>query len=168
VWHQPLPDGNRFVVELPVGAAAPVPARGLSVPREPASPPGAGPVEPRPITVLVCDDEQPIRSLLVRVLDKAGIRTLAAGSGMEALDLLEAAHVDAVVTDHFMAGMTGTELCERAVAMRPSLAGHVAVMSGDAGNAELVAFARASGVTILAKPFDNARLPGLIRTLADT
>jgi hypothetical protein len=53
-----------------------------------------------------------------------------------------------------MAGLSGTQVYEAAVALRPELAGRFVFMSGDVLNPELRQFAEAHGVAVLAKPFD--------------
>ena len=60
-------------------------------------------------TVLVVDDERAITELLEEALSVEPYRLLSAGSAEEALDLLEKHHIDVVVSDEMMPGMTGTE-----------------------------------------------------------
>ena len=116
--------------------------------------------------MLVCDDEASIRALIRRVLERAGMRTLEASSAEQALSVLGERTVSAVLADQRMAEMTGTELYERAVRIRPDLAARFMLMSGDAGDAELTAFARSAGLRILPKPFDLHGLPAAVRSVA--
>jgi CheY-like chemotaxis protein len=64
--------------------------------------------------VLVVDDEDGVRHVLGRVLERLGYRVLTAASGLEALHILlrEGARIRALVTDVRMPGMTGVELVE--------------------------------------------------------
>ena len=62
---------------------------------------------------------------------------------------------DAVLCDHRMAGMSGTEVFEALVAIRPELERRFVFMSGDVFNPELRAFVEARGIGLLAKPFDR-------------
>lgn len=64
-------------------------------------------------TVLLVDDEAPIRNSLGPYLERSGHRVLLAGDGVEALDLLGAYDVDIVVTDVLMPRMDGRELVRR-------------------------------------------------------
>ena len=65
-------------------------------------------------TVLVVDDEDGVRHVAGRVLERLGYRVLTAASGLEALDIMlrEGARIRALVTDVRMPGMTGLELVE--------------------------------------------------------
>jgi len=176
--HEAIPDGNRFVLELPVAGradAAPEPARravtggGLRARAGTREPAPAGSVlaatvgHPPAGTVLICDDEAYIRVLLVRVVERAGYRALEAAGGHDALERLAGEPVDMVIADQRMAGMTGIELY-RAVAVRhPDLRSRFILMSGDPGGAELVSFAAEAGIGVLGKPFDFGRVEALIR-----
>lgn len=63
-------------------------------------------------TILVVDNEAPIRKLLAQVLKKEGYKVLAAGDGEEALATAAKSvdPIDLLVTDIVMPGMGGTEL----------------------------------------------------------
>jgi DNA-binding NtrC family response regulator len=63
--------------------------------------------------VLIVDDEQVIRDSLQRLLAECDFDTLVANSGIQALEVMEARHVDAVVTDQFMPGLGGIHLLEQ-------------------------------------------------------
>ncbi len=62
--------------------------------------------------VLVVDDEDDLRELLVEVLLEAGYRVLAANAGDEALRLMRASPPAFVVMDLVMPRMTGYTLAE--------------------------------------------------------
>jgi two-component system cell cycle sensor histidine kinase/response regulator CckA len=69
----------------------------------------------RPITVLVAEDEDVLRRLVIRLLGEEGYRILEARNGGEALHLahLASPHLRLVVTDVVMPGMDGWELGRR-------------------------------------------------------
>jgi two-component system cell cycle sensor histidine kinase/response regulator CckA len=71
------------------------------------------------LTVLVVDDEEPLRRYLARVMEDEGYRVLTAGGGLEALAVIEQSptKVDLVITDVLMPGMSGIELANRLAAM---------------------------------------------------
>jgi len=60
--------------------------------------------------VLVVEDHEPLRRLLLRVLEREGHTVLEAGNGGEALEVLADNEVDVVVTDIRMPRMDGMEL----------------------------------------------------------
>ena len=72
--------------------------------RRPAAPASSSVPSPASssATVLLVDDEAPIRNSLGPYLERSGHRVLLAGDGVEALDLLGAYDVDIVVTDVLM------------------------------------------------------------------
>jgi DNA-binding response OmpR family regulator len=62
-------------------------------------------------TVLVVDDEPSVRDVVVRYLRQAGYRTLEAGDGDDARDLLEQEMPSLIVLDLMLPGMDGLALC---------------------------------------------------------
>ena len=116
-----------------------------------------------PPVVLVCDDESSVRALLGRVLERAGCQAVEAASGEAALLLVETTVVDAVVSDHRLPGMSGIDLFERATALRPDLATRFVLLSGDADDPVIAAFTGATGVPVLAKPFELASIEAAVR-----
>jgi CheY-like chemotaxis protein len=74
--------------------------------------------------------------------------------GAQALEGVRDIQFDAMLIDHRMAGMSGTEFYEAAVALRPELTQRAVFMSGDVLNPDLRGFATQRGIRLLAKPFD--------------
>ncbi len=72
-------------------------------------------------TILVVDDEKPIRDLIRIHLESAGIRVLDAGSGRDALEIAGKpdADVDILLTDILMPQMHGRELANRLCSIKP-------------------------------------------------
>lgn len=64
-------------------------------------------------TVLIVDDEEPVRCFVDRVLSDAGFRTALAASGPAAIEACATARFDLLVTDLMMPEMTGDELGRR-------------------------------------------------------
>jgi two-component system response regulator ResD len=62
-------------------------------------------------TVLVVDDEPVVRDVVVRYLEQEGYRTLQAGDGETARDLLERERPSLVVLDLMLPGTDGLALC---------------------------------------------------------
>ena len=104
--------GTAFEVLLPVANHA---VADVVPPPPPTAevPPGA--------TILLVDDDDAIRRLASRILDRSGFRTLVAGSGDEALELLRAQQVEAVILDSTMPGEDGAAIAQRIRAVLPAI-----------------------------------------------
>jgi len=77
---------------------------------------------PRPISVLIVDDEPSVQRFVERVLSDAGYSTKVAGDGPEALETASRMdEFDLVVTDVMMPQMTGDELARRLRAQHPKV-----------------------------------------------
>ncbi|MDX6503578.1 MAG: hypothetical protein QOE29_703 [Gaiellaceae bacterium] len=72
-------------------------------------------------TILLVDDAEDVRTLVLAVLESYGYTVLTAASGAEALQLAERAQgsIDLLMTDMVMPRMTGRELAERIQALDP-------------------------------------------------
>jgi PAS domain S-box-containing protein len=60
-------------------------------------------------TILIAEDEEPLRRVAKRVLEREGYQVLVAANGREALDIIRARPVDLVISDLMMPQMTGLE-----------------------------------------------------------
>ena len=80
--------------------------------------------------ILVIDDDEPLRSVLCRALERAGYDALEAADGRAALEVLrlQDGRVDVIVTDIVMPDMEGIELIMSLRKTHPSLP--VIAMSG--------------------------------------
>jgi signal transduction histidine kinase/CheY-like chemotaxis protein len=92
--------GSTFTIRLP--------AR-VTEAREPSAAPAApAAAAPAPLgTVLVIDDEAPVRDLMQRFLVKEGFRVVIAASGDEGVRRARELHPDAITLDVMMPGMDG-------------------------------------------------------------
>jgi len=63
------------------------------------------------VTILVVDDEGPIRELLAELFIDHGYHSLQARNGRHALDVLQAQRPVPVLTDVMMPLLTGAALC---------------------------------------------------------
>ncbi|MGI8605743.1 MAG: PAS domain-containing protein, partial [Gaiellaceae bacterium] len=72
-------------------------------------------------TILVVEDEELVRSVLIEALENKGYETLAAGTGSEALELADVhvGPIDLVVTDVILPGITGPEVARALAERRP-------------------------------------------------
>jgi signal transduction histidine kinase/CheY-like chemotaxis protein len=120
-------------------------------------------------TILVVEDEAPVRWILKEALGKLGYTVLEAGNGVEALALWHQHHatIRLLLTDMVMpVGLTGQELAERFTNQEPDL--KVMYMSGYSLQAAGKDIPLLDGLNFLAKPFDGARLALAIRQCLDS
>jgi CheY-like chemotaxis protein len=111
-------------------------------------------------TVLVVDDDDPVREVAVRALSRAGYRVIAASSGDAALSLLgKQDDLDALcmLTDVLMPGMSGPRLAELAAEQFPGV--RIAFMSGFSIDELAKSGLDSSSRSLLNKPFT---LPELV------
>jgi two-component system KDP operon response regulator KdpE len=113
-------------------------------------------------TVLVIDDEPPIRKLLRTGLSTQGYAILEAGNGATALEVLGRAKADLVILDLGLPDMRGHDLLRAIRASHPGLP--VVVLSSrddEAGKVEALDLGADDYVT---KPFGMAELLARLRT----
>ena len=74
-------------------------------------------------TILLVEDERPVRSTVRRLLERHGYRVLEAANGQDALNLVaaRAGEIDLVLSDMVMPGMGGTELAGRVRSLSPTI-----------------------------------------------
>jgi two-component system, cell cycle sensor histidine kinase and response regulator CckA len=104
-------------------------------------------------TILLVEDEAPVRRLIARILGLREYRILEAGHGEEALSVSEgfAGDIHLLVTDIMMPIMNGQELAIRLSALRPRMA--VLFISGYPGKQIPGNLKEDTRVDYLAKPF---------------
>ena len=102
-------------------------------------------------TILLVEDENVVRALAQRVLERCGYTVLACADGAEALRVAEGEeHIDLLLTDVVMPGLRGHEVAERVTASRPGV--KVLYMSGYADEA-LLGRAAIDQRALIEKPF---------------
>ena len=115
------------------------------------------------IRVLLVEDEGAVRAALTQTLERRGFQVTPAPTATEALQVVERAAFDLVLTDMVMPGLSGRALIGRLRESRPEV--RVLAMSGyapraeDGDDTELP-----STVTLLRKPFTNAQLFSALRS----
>ena len=111
-----------------------------------------------PRTVLIVDDEQGVRNIVRRLLERGGYRVLEASDGASALTFIERAdvHIDLLLTDMVMPGMHGRELIALFRARRPGLP--VISMSGFTGEMTQARDTSPELAAVLTKPFSSDAL----------
>jgi PAS domain S-box-containing protein len=118
-------------------------------------------------TVLIVEDERPVRALGRRSLEGNGYTVLEAGSVEDALSLCAnySGEIDLVVTDTVMPGASGPELARELSRLRPAT--RVLFVSGYADNAVVRNGLLTANLAFLQKPFSPAALSRKVREVLD-
>ncbi len=142
-----LGKGTTFSIRLPGTEEAPEALR----PQAPSI--GSGEARStRSRSVLVVDDEDPVRAVAARVLTRHGMKVQVAGTGAEALAVLDQGPApDILLTDVGLPDMNGVELAARIREASPGIA--VLYMSGHSDEAVLRKMARERSSGFVEKPF---------------
>ena len=108
--------------------------------------------------VLVVDDEEMLRRVNRRILERAGYRVMTASDGVEAVEVFRAhrADIGAIVLDMAMPGMGGAECYAALRAVDPSA--RVILASGFALEKEARDCLEAGALAFLEKPYSADRL----------
>jgi heterodisulfide reductase subunit A len=116
--------------------------------------------ERKDFRILVVDDEAIVRQSLQSWLEDEGYAVDSAASGPAALEALEKAEYQLMLSDIKMAGMDGVELLRQARALRPDLA--VVLMTAYATVETAVAAMKIGALDYLVKPFDPDTLVPMV------
>ena len=145
----------------------------ISFPRVDETPRSAQPEVARRVdhggeTILLVEDERALRQLAARVLRGAGYTVIEAGTGDEALAVLDEQHpaLDLVFTDVVMPGMSGHELAARVTERQPGA--RVLYASGYAGWARLPRGVLDDPRRFVHKPYTPDQLKRRIRSVLDS
>jgi two-component system cell cycle sensor histidine kinase/response regulator CckA len=116
-------------------------------------------------TILVAEDEETVRRLVVQACIDAGYTVLEARNGVEALEVAESndGRIDLLITDLIMPGMNGRVLASQIARNRPETkvlycSGYAEGMLTESGSPQLP-------IRFLQKPFTPRKLVETIRTL---
>ncbi len=155
IWVYSEPEqGSSFKIYLPRDYG---PGEAIPEPTAPAEVKGGSE------TILLVEDEASVRGLGQRVLAEWGYRLLVAGSGADALKLAEDhdGPIDLLLTDVVMPGMSGRELAELTVAIRPGT--RVLYMTGYTEDTVVRHGLLTADLAFLEKPFHPDQLLARIR-----
>jgi CheY-like chemotaxis protein len=107
--------------------------------------------------VLVVDDEEGVRQLLVNHMNHEGYEVVAAADGKLALDVIRAREVDVILADLNMPHLGGRGLYEELQLFRRDLLEKFIVLTGTEQD-DTVFFETRTRVSILWKPFKLSEL----------
>jgi PAS domain S-box-containing protein len=149
--------GTTFKIYLPIAGGS---AEELGIQDNRSMPPGSE-------TILIVDDDASIRRLLKDTLEPLGYELIEAGSGEDALALLERSEkeIQLVLTDLIMPGMNGQELLDAIKTKRPGIKS--ILMSGYTDTILLRHQVFKPGVIFINKPLLPIALANRIRELLD-
>jgi two-component system cell cycle sensor histidine kinase/response regulator CckA len=115
-------------------------------------------------SILLVEDDEALRSLILDTLQQWGYRVFEAADGHDAMRIAQerSADIDLLLTDVVMPGMNGTQVAEKVVALNPDI--KVLFMSGyaDLGPGQEDFFGKDR--RLLQKPY---KLPELARTIRE-
>ena len=117
-------------------------------------------------TILIVDDEKNYLIVLSAFLSGEGYETLTAASGADALDTLEAADLDLVLTDMKMPKMDGIEFLKEIKKKNPDLP--VVVMTAYGTVEKAVEAMQLGAFNFIQKPFKNETLKQMIEKAIST
>ncbi len=101
--------------------------------------------------ILIVDDEEQMRDLLTKVLEKNGYQVAVSGDGAQALALLEREPADLVVTDVRMPGLSGMEALRAIKELNPEIV--VIIMTAFGSIDQAVQAVKEGAYDYINKPF---------------
>nr|WP_296065263.1 response regulator [uncultured Actinoplanes sp.] len=121
--------------------------------------------ETRP-TVLVVDDEEDLRDIIRRMLQRRGFDTLIAGDSQEAIAVCRdhPGEIDILVTDLGLPGVSGGELSRAATELRPGM--RVVYISGLPKDLAVADGQIDEDALLVKKPFSSESLLEILRSVA--
>ena len=123
----------------------------------------AAPASTSAETILLVEDDEPVRHLAARILSTSGYNVLQARDGLAALEIAESypERIDLLLTDVMMPEMDGRELAEEMLGRRPET--RLMFMSGYSRDGLPLVEDGEDSVTFLQKPFTSDSLSGSVR-----
>jgi sigma-B regulation protein RsbU (phosphoserine phosphatase) len=111
-----------------------------------------------PSSILVVDDSRLQRRLLTANLHAWGYEVLEAESGLDALEICKAAHVDIVISDWMMPRMDGLEFCQAFRALNQSAYGYFILLTSKDSKSEVAEGLGVGADDFLTKPVNSGEL----------
>lgn len=124
-------------------------------------------VSPRKKRILIVDDDEDIRALLVTLLERAGYEVRAAGTGEKGLKCLVQTRYDLLITDILMPVMTGIELMQELKRRETLLMPRILVLSAEPGRLREVEPRSLPVHRVERKPFEHTKLLSVVGELLE-
>jgi len=115
--------------------------------------------------VLVAEDDEALRGLVVLILRREGLEVLAVADGALAVDSALARRPDLIVLDGHMPKLTGQEVCERLRASAEVADVPILMLSGSLEPADVHLSHHVGADAYLQKPFTSDELVRSVRRL---
>jgi two-component system cell cycle sensor histidine kinase/response regulator CckA len=114
-------------------------------------------------TILLVDDEQSVRSIVMKILQRAKYHVLEAANGDEALRISDShqGRIDLLISDMYMPGLRGPEVALALAPRRPGL--RILFMSGYADQDSRAGVPE--GANFLNKPFSGKELAAKVEAV---
>jgi len=157
IWVESTPgEGTRFYVQIPVVAVADSDRQATDTPQPEAEKRGIG-------HLLVVEDDEVVRTMVVRVLEKTGYQVDTATDGLDALEKIQSAGFDLVICDVRMPRLGGIDLYRRLASAGAEIPARFLFITGDTVSAETIGFIEENGIPYLGKPFEIQDLLTAVR-----
>lgn len=118
-------------------------------------------------TILLVEDDVPVRATAARILTNQGYRIIEAGDAGIALEILKknGDPIQLMITDVVLPGIGGRELAEQVAVIRPDI--RILYVSGYTDDVILQHKLVERDVTLLQKPFTASSLSAKVRDVLD-
>ncbi|MBI1923778.1 response regulator, partial [Candidatus Poribacteria bacterium] len=111
-------------------------------------------------SILIVDDDDSIRFVLTKALQKEGYHILNARNGKEAIDLLNSEPVDVILLDIFMPDANGLELIETLQEMNQTAP--IIIITAHGNTQTAIEAAKRRAYDYVTKPFDIKEVRTLV------
>ncbi len=120
-----------------------------------------------PGRVLIVEDEQDVRDLLVLTLRNAGYQTITADSGPEALRKTANENPDLILLDIMLPSMSGTEICRRIRGEAATAGTPIIIVSAKTDEVDKILGLELGADDYVTKPFSPRELVLRVKKLLD-
>jgi len=166
IWVESPPgEGPTFYIEMPVLETWK--DRTTKAPAASQDEPDPAPETTSGRRILIVEDEDSLRALLVESFSYKGHQVDAAVNGVEAMHRMVSADYDYIISDIKMPGMSGADLFRWAVNEKPGMANRMIFITGDVVNQQTKEFLSTAGRPYLPKPFSVGDLYEVMEEMGD-